>query len=309
MNKTPQEILGLIQWAEEEIGRKTSLLETERVLENQSKKHKDKQEAEALYKSVTIPDVIRPFVVIENTRDVEKYERYFNERILEFQIPGLAPIAMIFTEERTNDYLFKCWLIAGVSACEDWNEMNEKYMQFGFTWGRWESAEFRKEAELYDVLHKAKQVADQLPIRQLALDGEFERKQKQAAEREQKESDTKDELLGLFISIKNDPVAVQLLKAFVLIKNNLNLTSIHKPHGQRNHHAQQTKRVSRQPWQLHSQHLPPLEIMQTKFHCDHDHDQIPHAHFLFPHLPIAIAIADLRVEPPPSLAATEHTLP
>jgi hypothetical protein len=218
---TPQEIIALIQCAEEEEEKQQAeaeALETTKAVEVRKERE---AETTLLLDKVKhlIPDVLFPYLVF-GERTGGRNEAWY-EKTLEFQVPGLAPIAMVFTGVIRDDEEPKLahWIVAGVSE-SDWDEDADlcKKAVFSLDNNHADGAP-AKETNIRKVLWVAKKSFEDKESRQIELDQAIVRKHKRNEMRAQKEAKKISEEQALFDAIKNDPVAVHMLKAFILLRD------------------------------------------------------------------------------------------
>lgn len=216
----PQEVLELIQAAEEEQAQQLAAAEYKQAAEKQERFEKNAKEISDLLERVghLIPDVLFPYLQLEGVSPSD-YQVAWYERVLEFNVPGLAPIAMIFSINKDEEAVFESWMVAGVDTFE-WDSETDLYKKAGFSFreGRYE----RKKADktnLKQVLWAAKDCAKEKEERQIRLDQETVRYQIREEKRKQEDARQVAEEEALFKAIKNDPVAIQMLKAFILLRD------------------------------------------------------------------------------------------
>jgi hypothetical protein len=217
---TPQEIIALIEDAEEERAKKNEEAKALEIAKADEVRKEREAETSLLLDKVgyLIPDVIFPYLMFDKRTG---HEPNWWERSLEFQIPGLAPIAMVFTGVIRGDEEPKLshWSVAGVVDL-DWDEDTDICKSAGFSFrGNVSSTAKADSTNIRQVLWAAKKVFEEKEDRQIQLDQSIarchKRKQEQAEEALRQASEEK----ALFDAIKNDPIAVHMLKAFVLLRD------------------------------------------------------------------------------------------
>jgi hypothetical protein len=223
-SKTPQEIVALIEYAEEQSVLMAQKLEQKKIEEEQQNELRNREVAQRLFDDAIemIPDVIRPFVKLDGVdiSDQSHYGMTWNDLILEFHIPELAPIAMVFDVDRQTDKpkLTK-WIVSGIGET-DYDSDLEVCKTAVFKFGdRYQKVVKDKEINLYEVLQYANNVAKQLPEFQQSLDLSLFRLIKRQRENEALEEKQRSGEQALFDAIKNDGIAIHLLKAFVLLRD------------------------------------------------------------------------------------------
>lgn len=219
--QTPKNILDLIEQAREEMKQEADAkVMKERDVELQRQKEwYDK--AHDLYSNALplIPEALRPFIQLHGI-DVDDYESYggtWNERVLEFRVPGLAPIAMLFVFDRhTEQPKLEEWVVAGVGE-SNYDDDLALCRDAVFSY----SSRYRNKTDaktpFWRVLQVAFDVAGSLKERQFQLDTNWNFALIRAEERKVKDQKERDEEQALFDAIKSDPVAINMLKAFVQI--------------------------------------------------------------------------------------------
>ncbi len=220
----PQEIDELINLATDEREKKTQEVTTanrENIIKRQQECFHKASEFSDEVRSL-IPNEIYPFVKLTdvNIDNVDSYDCSWDDRILEFHVPGLAPFAMVFDCDRhTEQYRLTDWIITGVAE-QGWDEDWNLCTTAGFTWNsRYAHKISDPTIDVGMVLLEAKQVADELPKRQTEVKSKFEAAIKAREEREQRERRRIAEEQDLFDAIKNDAIAIHMLKAFVLLRD------------------------------------------------------------------------------------------
>ncbi len=218
---TPQEIIALIEDAEKERAKKNEEAKALEIAKADEVRKEREAETTLLLDKVDhlIPDVIFPYLMFGD-RTYGDGSAWW-ERSLEFRIPGLAPIVMVFTDVIRDDEEPKLshWSVAGVVDL-DWDEDTNICKSAGFSFrGNVSSTAKADSTNIRQVLWAAKKVFEEKEDRQIQLDQSIaryhERKQKQAQEATRQASEEE----ALFDAIKNDPIAVHMLKAFVLLRD------------------------------------------------------------------------------------------
>lgn len=218
--QTPQAIAALIEYANEEFeqGKKIEDGLAEQEMEKERKERNEKA-AEFLNKVLpNIPDVILPFVKLEGT-DVASGDYYlpWHQKGLEFQIPGLAPFLMLFNN-MGDDSKPDGWKVAGVVEIE-WDEDLDVLRRAGFSFREINAHKVSPDSELRVALRVAKLQEDERVHKQEELDKKYQEAIRRAEKRKQEERQREFEDLSLFEAIKNDPIAINMLKAFVLLRD------------------------------------------------------------------------------------------
>lgn len=219
---TLQEILALISIAEEEQATQQEQNEADALAEAEKATEALVEQAKQLFEKVKhlIPDVILPYLLVDGRVPGHGDSNWW-EKSLEFHIPGLAPIAMFFAGVIREDEQPKLsyWLVAGV--CDlDWDQKTDICKTAGFSF----ESEFSYKAKagetnLRQVLLAAKIAFENKEDRQIELDQSIVRHHKRMEKREQEEARVISEEQALFEVIKNDPIAIHMLKAFILLRD------------------------------------------------------------------------------------------
>ena len=217
--QTPQEIKALIEFAEEDLEKQAHQRADDEAVQKLKAAEEAYDKAHQLWTDVLpqIPDVLQPYVMLNNPRDKDQYPNSWDEEVLEFQVPGLAPIAAIY--ERKNDrWEFDRWVVAGAVGI-GWDEEDNLNTDVDYSFFRGACHEGNTKTPLYHTLRVASQVASQLQDKKSELALERALAKRRAAEREAEEKQQRDEERALFEAIKRDPILVHMLKAFVYLRD------------------------------------------------------------------------------------------
>lgn len=216
----PQDIQALIQIAEEERDQERVAAEYKQAAEKKDILEKYAKEIKELLEKVQhlIPDVLFPYLELEDINPSD-YEVAWYERVLEFNVPGLAPIAMVFNIDKEDEATFESWMLAGVDTFE-WDSETDLYKKAGFSFrhGRYERQKADK-TNIRQVLWAAKDCAREKEERQIQLDKDTIRYLKKQERQQQEKSLQVAEEEALFNALIKDPVAIHMLKAFVLLRD------------------------------------------------------------------------------------------
>jgi len=222
MNKptVPTKIIQLIAIEEHQTRKQAEEKAAKEYQEHEERRTAEQHMAEEYLVKVLpmIPDVIQPYVFLAdfNNRNT-KYELHWSERAIEFHVPALAPFIAVFTEEKEEIH-FNGWKFSTVVEI-DWDEDSNlcKEASFGF---RNQSIET---CEIEQVLRRSLQIAVEQGEAQNRLNRQFASyeineslRKKDKAERE---AASFAEEMALLNSIKDDPIAIHMLKAFILLRD------------------------------------------------------------------------------------------
>jgi len=220
MTKTniPQEIGALIQIAEEEQATNLQQQNALKAVEEEKGKQERNAEAMQIFGKVRhfIPDVISQYTMFCDDLLAMGFEGKWYEKTIGFQIPGLAPFAMVFegfSREGLEVKLSK-WVVSGVSNFE-WESETDLCKKAGFSFRS--AVVDEKQADktnIRQVLWAAKKTFEDKEARQVELDQAIAQYHKREEKRGQEKARAEEE--SLFAAIKNDPIVVHMLKAFVL---------------------------------------------------------------------------------------------
>lgn len=218
----PTEIIQLIGLADDELKERAEQLAQKEYLAQEKARLARQRDTEAFCVNVLsiMPDVIRPYLFITDV-DIhdEKYCLHWSERALEFHVPGLAPFLAVFSIEKDlpNGVSFDGWKIPTVVET-DWDEGTDMCLEASYS--------FRNQSVFEDeikyVLRAALQVAFEREETQNRLNSKhashiFNNSRRKAEEAAIEKSRLAEET-ALLNSIKDDPIAIHLLKAFVLLR-------------------------------------------------------------------------------------------
>lgn len=214
--QTPKQIIDRIQQAEEERKARQITNAANAEIEKQEVESQFWEEAERFFEEVLsqIDGQILEFVKMENFKTTGRYGIHHMDRVLEFHVPGLAPFGMVFEINKpTQKHEFEKWIFPYIA------EDGENY-EAGYSWNvNYGESVLANEFTLNQVLYSC-----DLMNRQMELTIERFKKMKAAdeqrqIEREAQKQTERDEEQALFDALKNDSIAIHLLKAFVLLRD------------------------------------------------------------------------------------------
>lgn len=163
-----------------------------------------------------IPAFIFPYLIpsFESDLNIEWWKR-----MLVFHVPGLAPIAMFFTGIIRDDEKPKVdsWCVAGVADL-DWDEDIDLCRTAGFSFSTIDKVD-ADISNIYELLWVAKKSFEDKEVRQIELDQAIVRYHKRIEKQEKEKAHQVSEEQALFDAIKNDPIAIHMLKAFILLRD------------------------------------------------------------------------------------------
>lgn len=218
----PQVISALIEIAEEDMGKKELQLKESALQEENEIEAVRRKETEEFFAEVLsqIPDVIRPFVDLTAwVKDSGLYGYSFLNRYLRFDIPGLAPIVISFRVVRDEQPEMVAWIVAGVvggyfdDGVGDYIDANYSLRD------RYSNYIAVNETEFRFVLLAASTSATNLLKARSEKSYRIQLRDENERKREEKKAREDAEQRCLFDALKNDGIALNLLKAFVLLRD------------------------------------------------------------------------------------------
>jgi len=178
---TPQEVLALIEIAVEERKADEEKKRLQEIEEARKVKAEKAEEFDALFEKVQnmIPDVIFPHMVY-GILDESKYNLSGWEKAIQFHIPNLAPIAMVFdchaSFPEDESPVFVAWMVAGIRDA-DWSEDQGYYTTVEFTFHKdYSEREKQSKTNIRKVLWAASEEMNDRNTRQIEIDQEIIRR-------------------------------------------------------------------------------------------------------------------------------------
>lgn len=225
--QVPQEISALIAYAEEQELKAAQYAEQKHG-ETAARLEDDRRaETQAFYEEVKeqIPDVIRGYVNL-SAWVKEDFGRHLRNkgwnRYLRFEVPGLAPIAMVFEDDEFEDD--QCathvgWIVSGVRDGFVDDESGE-YLDASYNMAALDTKAFNvTECQFHQVLLAAAQKAAKLADEESKKPERIARYERRLAQIAESERIQKSIEQDLFDVIKNDAVLMALMQAFVIIRD------------------------------------------------------------------------------------------